>query len=431
MNEILLEKASEFTTENRNGKAQISPKVAYIMSRFPKISETFILFEMIEQEKNGVHIELYPLLHEKQPVSHKEVADWLPRANFHPFLSGKILRANWHFFSRKPVAYLKLLLEIFTSAIGSLNFFVGALGIFPKSVRFAYEMQQKGVSHVHSHFCNHPAVAAMIINRLTGIPFSFTAHGSDLHVERRMLDKKVKASAFAVTVSHFNKEVMVKACGDWAREKVHVIRCGIDPEVFVPRRSKNIGGPLKMICIASFEEVKGHKYLVEACKILQARNIAFVCDLIGDGPARQQISEQIAAVGLQKKIIIHGPKPRKEVVRMLNNADVKILSSVQTAQGKREGVPVVLMEAMAMALPVVSSQLSGIPELVDDGKTGILVPPCDVGGIAGALQMLYENPDLRRELGHAGREKVIREFNLKTNTLVLADLIRRGRNGLH
>lgn len=428
MNETNLDPKSE-ATDTRNNAQENPPKVAYIMSRFPKISETFILFEMIEQERNGVQIELYPLLHEKQPVSHPEVEKYLQRANFHPFVSLPILKANWHYFSHKPMKYLELFFELLFSAFGSLNFTLGVLVYFPKAVRFAYEMQQKGVSHIHAHFCNHPAVVAMIINRLTSIPFSFTAHGSDLHVEKRMLDKKVKASAFAVTVSYFNKEAMVKACGDWAHDKVHVIRCGIDTEVFVPNTEQETNGKLKVICIGSFEEVKGHKYLVEACQKLHERGIDFVCDFIGDGPVRKQVSEQIAATGLDNKIIIHGPKPRQEVVRMLKNADIKVLPSVPTAKGKREGVPVVLMEAMAMALPVVSSQLSGIPELVDDGKTGVLVPPRDVIGIANALQSLYEEPELRRKLGQAGREKVMREFNLKTNTVVLLDLIRRRGNG--
>ena len=223
MSELLQEQMSEVMHEVRNGTVGPAPKVAYIMSRFPKITETFILFEMIEQEKNGIRIELYPLLRENQPVSHPEVSNYLLRANFHPFMSKPILAANWHFFKRKPVAYLKLIFDICFHTFGSLNFFVGAFGVFPKAVRFAYEMERKGVKHVHAHFCTHPAVAALIIKRLTGIPFSFTAHGSNLHVERRMLDVKVKEAAFAVTVSDFNKTVIVKECGEWSREKVHVI----------------------------------------------------------------------------------------------------------------------------------------------------------------------------------------------------------------
>ena len=399
-------------------------KVAYIMSRFPKISETFILYEILEQERLGIPVEVYPLLREHQPVSHPEAEKMVQRAHFHPFISGPILRANWHFLRRRPVRYFKMIAEALGGTFGSLNFFFGALGILPKSVRFAYEMERQGITHVHAHFATHPALAALIIHWLTGIPFSFTVHGSDLHVDRRMLDKKVAAAAFAVTVSSFNKEIMVKACGESLRDKIHIVRCGIDSEVFAPPQRRDSNGVFRMLCVASFEEVKGHRYLVEACQLLRDRGINFVCDLVGEGPVRRQIEQQIADAGLGEKVIVHGSRPRQQVAAMLRNADVKVLPSVPTRNGKREGLPVVLMEAMASGLPVVSSKLSGIPELVDDGRAGILAMPRDVEGLAHALQKLSSDAELRQQMGRAGREKVLREFNLRTNAAVLAKLIR-------
>jgi colanic acid/amylovoran biosynthesis glycosyltransferase len=398
-------------------------KLAYMMSRFPKISETFILYEILEQERLGHQVEVYPLLREHQPVTHPEAERLVERAHFHPFISLPILWANVYFMLRQPVTYLKTLFEVLSGTFGSLNFFAGALAYFPKSVGFAYEMQKQGIEHIHAHFCNHPAVAALIIHRLTGIPFSFTAHGSDLHKDKRMLDKKVAAAAFAVTVSNFNKGEMLKACGERLRDKIHVIRCGIDPEVFLPAAEQKNGTTLfRIICVGSFEEVKGHKYLVEACRRLRQAGIDFVCDLIGDGPVRERVTKQIAELDLQDKVIIHGSLKRQKVAEMMRAADVKVLASVPTAEGKREGVPVVIMEAMATCLPVISTQLSGIPELVDDGRTGILVPPGDAEGLFVALQKLYENPGLRQSLGRAGREKVLREFNLKLNAASLAKL---------
>jgi glycosyltransferase involved in cell wall biosynthesis len=392
------------------------------MSRFPKISETFILYEILEQERLGLTVEVYPLLREHQPVAHPEAEMMVKRAHFHPFISWPIIRANWHFLLRRPGVYLRMIAEVLGGTLGSLNFFFGALGILPKAVRFAYEMEKQGISHVHAHFCSHPAVAALIIHRLTGIQFSFTAHGSDLHKDRRMLDKKVQAAAAVVTVSSFNQEVIVKACGEGARDKIHIIHCGIDPEVFAPIANKKAAGPFRIVCIGSFEEVKGHKYLVEACQILQQKGINFVCDLVGDGPTREQIAKQIAHAGLEDKVIIHGSLKRLEVAKIMRAADVKVLASVPTADGKREGMPVVLMEAMACGLPVVSSQLSGIPELVENGHTGILVPPADFNALAVALQKLRDDPDLRLQMGHAGREKVLREFNLRLNAAKLANL---------
>ncbi len=410
------------TVEPPQAKHRRPMKIAYMMSRFPKISETFILFEILEQERLGNKVEVFPLLREHQPVTHPEAERITARAHFHPFISLPIIFANLSFLLKKPITYFKTLFEVLGDTFGSVNFFFGALTYFPKAVRFAFEMQKLGVEHIHAHFCNHPAVVALIIHRLTGIPYSFTAHGSDLHKDKRMLDKKVAASAFAVTVSNFNKDEMIKACGESRRDKIHVIHCGMDPDVFLPAEKRNGKSALRIICVGSYEEVKGHKYLVDACRLLRERGIDFVCDLIGDGPVREQVAKQIADLNLQKQVIIHGSRKRQEVADMMRAADVKVLASVPTAEGKREGVPVVIMEAMATGLPVISSQLSGIPELVDDGRTGILTQPGDANALADALQKLYENPTLRFNMGRAGREKVLREFNMKINVAQLANL---------
>jgi len=397
--------------------------IAYMMSRFPKISETFILFEILEMEKLGFRVELYPLLREQQPVAHPEALRLTERAHFLPFFSGKIFAANAHMFLKNPWRYAAAFLEVLRCTWKNKNFFFGALSYWPKSVAFARRMQEQGVRHIHAHFCNHPAMSAFAIHRLTGIPFSFTAHGSDLHKNRTMLDQKIKASAFAVTVSQFNLNVMFSACGAAERGKIHLIHCGIDPEVFSPPGKKKTAGPLRMVCVASYEEVKGHKYLVAACGKLREHGLDFVCDLIGDGQLRHQVRQQIQDAGLQDKILVHGSKPRLEVVRLMTAAEVKVLASVPTAEGKREGVPVVLMEAMACGLPVISSRLSGIPELVEDGRTGILTEPGDVEALFEALQKLHEDPALRLNMGRAGREKVLRDFNLRASTAQLAELI--------
>jgi glycosyltransferase involved in cell wall biosynthesis len=401
-------------------------KIAYTMSRFPKLTETFVLYEILALESQGVTVEVYPLLREHGSVEHPEAVRLTRQAHYHPFVSLPILWANAHFAARKPIRYLGLILEVLGRTRRSRNFLVGALGIFLKSVRFAYEMERSGVDHLHAHFATHPAVAALIVHRLTGIPFSFTAHGSDLHVDRTMLDVKVRASRFTVTVSDFNRDVIVHECGDWAREKVRVVHCGVDPDVFQPQEDRNRSGPLQILCVASFEEVKGHRYLIEACRMLKERGVRFACHLVGDGPRRREVEAQIRRSGLRSEVIVHGPLPRREVVGLLARADAATLPSVPTKEGKKEGIPVALMEAMACALPVVSSDLSGIPELVVDGVTGFLVEPRDVEALAGAFQRLASDPGLRARLGRAGREKVLREFDLHHNARTLTELFVRG-----
>ncbi len=399
-------------------------RVAYIMSRFPKLTETFVLYEMLAVEAAGIAVEIFPLLRNRQPVAHPEAEDWVRRAHFHPFLSLPILRSQLHFLRRQPRTYLRLVSEVLRKTWGSANFFFGALGIFPKAVRFAHEMQRTGVSHVHAHFATHPALAAFMIHRLTGIPYSFTAHGSDLHVERRMLETKIMAAAFAVTVSEYNRHIMVEECGGRFGERIHVIHCGIDPDVFRPGLARAEGGPCRIVCVASFEEVKGHRYLLEACSLLRERGVQFRCDLVGDGPLRREIAALIVRNSLDEHVWVLGAQPRPEVLRLLAAADAAVLASYPTPQGKREGIPVSLMEAMAAGLPVVASAISGIPELVTSGVSGVLVPPADPHALADALQRLAEDPELRLNMGHAARDAVRRDFNLHSSARTLAALFR-------
>lgn len=397
-------------------------RIAYLLSRFPKLTETFVLHEILAMEKLGIDIEIYPLLRGRERVMQAEAGRLSQRAHYHPFLSLPILRAQWHFIRRGPLRYVKVLAEVLTGTFGSANFSIGALGIFPKAVRFAYEMERQGITHVHAQFAGHPAVAALIIHRLTGILFSFTARGSDIHVDQRMLRQKLEAAAFAITVSHFNKQFMIDKCGLGVRDKIHVIHGGIDTALFSPRPKAVSGEPFCIICIGRFEEVKGHTYLIEACRLLQARGVDFECHLVGDGELRPRVEKQIARHGLSGKIRLDGTCTQAEIIEKLSQADVVVLPTVLAANGKREGIPNVLKEAMACGLPVVASAISGIPELVDDGDSGILAPPRDASALADALQRLSSDTELRRRMGRAGREKVVREFSLRTSTLERARL---------
>ena len=397
-------------------------KVAYIMSRFPKLTETFVLYEMVAVEKLGVDVEVYPLLRERERAVHPEARPFVERAHFHPFLSMQILLAQLHFLRRRPLRYMRTWLEVLYGTLGSWNFFIGALGILPKSVLFAREMQEQGVDHVHAHFANHPTVAAFVIQRLAGIPFSFTSHAHDLHVERRMLGQKVRASKFAVTISEFNRRVMFEECEPALREKIRVIHCGVDPGAMEARPRVETTRPLEIVCIASLQESKGHRYLIEACARLAERGIAFRCRLIGDGPLRQQIAAQIASLRLKSSVMVLGGLPRADVLKVIASSDVATLTCVQISSGRRDGIPVALMEAMSAGLPVVASGISGIPELVVDGVTGTLVPPANVEAIAQALERLARDRKFRESVGAAARQKVRREFNQQTSARELVAL---------
>ena len=400
------------------------PKVAYVMSRFPKLSETFVLGEILALERLGVDVALYPLLRHHEATVHPEAEALVGRANYLPFLSLPILRSQLHFLRRRPRAYLGALAAVARGTLGSLNFFVGGLSIFPKVAHAARLMEAEGVTHVHCHFANHPAVAGLVIRRLTGIPFSFTAHGSDLHVERRMLPQKVAEAAFVATISHDNRRLIVAECGDGADVKVHVVRAGIDTEAFAPRGERNGHEGLRIVCVGTLHEVKGQAVLVEACRLLQDRGVEFECRFVGDGPDRDALRGAAETAGLGERVILVGPQPREAVAATLEWADVLAAPSVPTHSGKREGIPVVLMEAMSSGLPVVASRLSGIPELVEDGFSGLLVPHGDPRALADALERLARDPLLRRRLGRQGRLTVEREFDIDRSAALLAERFR-------
>jgi glycosyltransferase involved in cell wall biosynthesis len=238
-----------------------------------------------------------------------------------------------------------------------------------------------------------------------------------------MLDAKVDASAFAVTISRFNKEIMVQACGEPARAKIHVVHCGVDATAFAPARKADGREALRMVCVASLEPVKGHVFLIEACRLLRQRGINLRCDLAGEGPLRPQLEQRIIDAGLAGHVHLLGGCPRPEVIALLSAADVAVLASHPTRDGRREGIPVALMEAMACGLPVVASAISGIPELVDDGVTGLLVPSGDPVALADAVERLHADPGVRARKGEAGRDKVQKEFDLHHGTRQLLSLI--------
>jgi len=403
-------------------RAPAGRTVAYVVSRFPKLTETFVLYELLALEELGVRVELYPLLREHEPVAHPEAAALVERAHYEPFLSGAILRSNLSLLARRPGAYLGALWTVVRGAFGSLNYLAGGLAIFPKVVHTAAQMEAEGVEHVHCHFANHPAIAGLVVHRLTGIPFSFTAHGSDLHRDQRLLREKVNEADRVIAISEYNRRLIRDECGEEAARKVTVVHCGTDTELFRPRPHERTHG-LTIVCVASLEEVKGHRYLLDACRFLSDRGLGFECRLIGDGPLRAQLEARIDELGLGGLVHLEGPKPRPAVVEILAGADVALCPSVFTSQGDREGIPVALMEAMSSGLAVVASDISGIPELVEDGVSGLLVPPGDAAALAVAVERLHADPDLRARLGQAARRRVERDFDLRRNAAALPPLL--------
>jgi colanic acid/amylovoran biosynthesis glycosyltransferase len=391
----------------------VRPCVAYIMSRFPKLTETFVLDEILELERRGIRVEVFPLWREPAKVIHQDARPIVERAHFTPTIDLQILGDNLLQLTRTPVLYLGTLGRLLFSNRSSLRFWLGALAIFPKAVSFARRMQALGVQHVHAHFASHPAAAAFVVGRFGGISWSFTAHGSDLHREQAMLREKVAEARFVVTISEFNRRFILDHVDQRFAEKIKVIHCGVDPEAFEEASSRN--GHFEFACVGTLHEVKGQRYLLDACAGLSIREIDWRCHLVGDGPDRVALEEHAESLGLGDRVIFHGACERDSVLSLLSRVDASVAPSVPTSDGRREGIPVVLMEAAACGLPLVASRLSGIPEIVRDEETGLLVEPRDAKALESALARLAVEPDTRARLGGAARRAVEQDFRLSHN----------------
>lgn len=422
-------------------------RVAYLVSRFPKLTETFILFELLAVERHGVAVELFPLMRARAsgvhpegqplwrkvaerirpdrglPVMHPEAVPLVERAHYSGFLSGAVLRDNVTVFRRGPRRYLRTLGQLVVDMAGSANYLVGSLAIFPLAVHFGERMRLLGVEHVHAHFANHPATAAWIIHQTAGLPYSFTGHGADLQVDQHGLRRKVREAAATVTISGYNRRFISEHTGV-RDDRVTVIHCGVDTEIVAPPPGGRApADPPEVLCIGTFYEVKGHPVLIEACASLRDRGLRFVCRLVGEGPDRDALERLVAERDLRDIVRFEGTMTRGQILDAMQSASVLVVPSVPTESGRREGIPVVLMEAMASELPVVASAISGIPELVRDDHTGVLVPPRDPIALADAVERLLADPARASRLGRAGRAAVVEDFDQAANAHRLIDLI--------
>lgn len=396
--------------------------VAQVMSRFPVISETFILSEILELERLGFRVEVFPLVRERASIVHPEAERVAEHAHYVNPLSPRSLAAQLSWLLRRPRTYLGVWRSALAGNRHSARFLVRAIYVIPQAAAFARDMRRLEVRHIHAHYATHPALAAYVASRLTGIPYSFTVHAHDLYVERAMLGEKIGGSRFVVAVSDYNRSMIERLYGREAAEKTHVIRSGIDAASF-PRRRARAGEAFTLICVASLQDYKGHPYLIDACARLRTAGLDFRCLLVGEGEDRGAIEQQVRRLGLSEHVLICGAQPRSRVRELLGKADLLVLPSVVTASGKKEGLPVALMEGMAAGLPVIATDISGIPELVRHEDTGLLVPERDVAALETAVSRLHDDPDLAARLGEAGRRVVVERHDLRTNVARLGELL--------
>lgn len=391
-------------------------RVAYVVPRFPKVSETFILNEILELQRRGVEVELMALVRERARVSHPG-ADELLAGLVHPRgdVPG-VLRAQLHWLRYSPRRYAGLWARAVWGNRRSPKFLARALAAVPAGAFFARHVERSGAGHVHAHYATHSALTAMVAAELAGVPFSFTAHAHDLYVDTAMLAEKLRAARFVVTISEYNRALLAE---QFDASNVVVVRTGALLDAFAaePPVPPADGRPFDVLCVASLEPYKGQKHLIAA---VAAMGLSVRLTLVGEGCDRAALEALADRLGAPVRFL--GAQPRDRVASLLASCDAVCLPSIITASGKREGIPVALMEAMASGRPVVATRISGIPELVEDEVTGLLVEPEDPGALAAALGRLRDDPALCERLAAGGRERVAAEYDLRENVGLLAEL---------
>jgi glycosyltransferase involved in cell wall biosynthesis len=292
---------------------------------------------------------------------------------------------------------------------------VRTLAVFPKSVFLAQELEREGVRHIHAHFATHPSTMALIIATLSNVTFSFTVHAHDIQINRALLRWKLRETKFVRSISDFNKRFLEKLYPKETAGKIEVIHVGIETDQYANARAATQDGEAgnrKLLCVAAHRPYKGLPYLIEACALLRDEGVAVDCDVVGHGPMYEELAALIRARGVGDVIRLAGPKPQEEVTRMMSEAALFVLPSIIAADGQMEGIPVALMEAMASGRAVISTSIAGIPELVENGVSGVLVPPANARALADAIRNLLADPERARRMGERGREKVRAEFTL-------------------
>lgn len=401
-------------------------KIAYILGSFPVFSETFIVREILELQQRGHEVLVFAqnntigrlsgnIIHEDAEKLIKDVCYFSTLRK----QASKPQLVVYHLFLLllNPFKYIRaLLFSIFN--------YKKAFRFFLRSVVYIKEIKKFEADHIHAHFALKSCKLAMLISIITGIPYSFTIHAHDIFIldKSELMTDKFNRSKFVVSISQFNKHYVLKKYPEIIPDKINIIHCGIDFKTDSPSTKAN-NKVFTILSVGRLDGQKGFKYLIQACNALKNRmNIDFKCNIIGEGEERQELEEIIIKSNLSGVVFLNGAMEQSDVMEALKKTDLFVLPCVVKENGAMDGIPVALMEAMAMEIPVISTRVSGIPELIGHGG-GILVDAKDVEGLAIEINEFASlSNEKRAEIGKRGRAIIERDFNLEKEVRKLEKL---------
>jgi colanic acid/amylovoran biosynthesis glycosyltransferase len=404
-------------------------RIAYLTGGYPRVSHTFVLREVDQLRMRGVEVETFSLWRTRrdQLLTDDDRAAFASTYALLPPRPLDYVRAHLSALLTRPLAYLRLPGRALRLSTPGLRGRLLALSWFVESILLWDRCRRRGIEHVHVHFAGTPAAVAALTAEFGGPgsrgpawSWSISVHGSAEFLDPR-LGAKAASASFVVCASDFARSQVMALLDEARWGDVHVVRCALDVDQFRPRepRKRFRGDPFRLLHVGRLIPQKGQAILLEAVAALLARQVPVHLTFVGAGPKRSELERLCEQLEIADHVTWEGALGQDAVRERYAAADAFCMSSFV------EGVPVVLMEAMASELPVVATRIAGIPELVEDGVSGMLVAPGRPDELAGALERLAENPALCRELGERGRRRVEERSDLSLVGAQLHELLRR------
>jgi glycosyltransferase involved in cell wall biosynthesis len=390
--------------------------IGFLVKTYPKISETFILEELLGLERHGLRLHIFSMRQPTDRVCHaanravRAPVTYLPSPGVSNALPG--VRVHVALMVKRPWRYLQALLFVLRREES------GRMHAFFQAGYLAQRLAKAGIRHLHAHFASDPAGVAELVSKLAGISYSISAHAKDIYLSSpASLRRKMSGARFTVTCTEYNRTYLAGI----ATPEATVLRMyhGIDLDRFQrgPVAVRSVGAP-QVLSVGRLREKKGFATLIEACRLLRDAGTAVRCKVVGYGEGHDGLATLISRHGLQDAVELVGTTTQDELIDLYRKAAVFALPCQVASDGDRDGIPNVLLEAMAMELAVVSTNVSGIPEVIQNGVNGLLVRPADPVALAAAIGRALDDSSLRRRLGEAGRHTVATMFctddNLQT-----------------
>jgi glycosyltransferase involved in cell wall biosynthesis len=422
LDEVSLSMRQRIEQDTNIDQKRVYPKIAYILNSFPALSETFILQEILELERQELTLHLFSLA--KPATGKRTTVKWEGRSHLTYLASHSkltLLASAGRRLLKAPLCSLRVFLRMIKHydlrATGRALFY---------AMHLSEQLEREQIRHLHAHYATESAEVAQAVHLLTGISYSFTAHAYDIYLSPKAhLAYKMSMARFVVTCTRYNQRYLTEI-DERLVERIHCIYHGLNLRSFPTPMLANIRESQDSPCILAVSrlvEKKGLSYLVQACRILKDRGHRFTMRIVGEGPLREPLGQEIQELGLGDRILLSGAAAHKDVIGMYQQAAIVALPCIVSKNGDRDGIPNVLVEALYMGLPVISTPISGIPELISTEVNGLLVPPQDSAALADALARLLDDPELRNRLGTAGRQTVLERFDMARNTTHLLQLL--------